>query len=231
MAGFVYVMSSPDLPKLSKIGKSLAVPCTDGLMEQNTTDDPSAFKCAYYISVENYDWLLSTVYAELKLFRKAQNRDVFKADCSEIIKFIQEKAHENKIFKYEKFLNFQLETHLIANIKNDTQGGCSDHLAFKSTRNKKFRNNYDRFFNNLELKKAFREFSAFASETPPETTYLRKVDWKKETPNFAEFKTVTNSQFACQNCDVEFRLDGKLRETICPKCKAKLRSLIQVKLP
>ena len=231
MAGFIYVMSSPVLSKLSKIGKSLTVPCKHGLTEQNTTDARSAFECAYYINVENYDWFLSTVYAELKLFGKAQNRDVFEVDCSEIIKFIQEKAHENKIFNYEKFVNFQLETHLIAIIKNDTQGGCSDHLVFKSTRNRKFRNNYDRIFNNLELKKAFRELSDFASETPPETTYLRKVDWKKETPNFAEFKTATNSQFACQNCDVEFRLDGKLRETICPKCKAKLRSLIQVKLP
>ena len=231
MVGFVYVMSSSVLSKLSKIGKSLTVPCKHGLTEQNTTDAPSAFECAYYINVENYDWLLSTVYAELKLFRKAQNRGVFKADCSEIIKFIQEKAHENKIFNYEKFVNFQLETHLIAIIKNDTQSGCSDHLVFKSTRNRKFRNNYDRILTILNFKKAFREFSDFVSETPPETTYLRKVDWKKETPNFAEFKTVTNSQFACQNCDVEFRLDGKLRETICPKCKAKLRSLIQVKLP
>ena len=88
-------MSSPDLPKLSKIDKSLTIPCKHGLTEQNTTDARSAFECAYYINVENYDWLLSTVYAELKLFRKAQNRDVFKADCSEIIKFIQEKAHEN----------------------------------------------------------------------------------------------------------------------------------------
>ena len=231
MAGFVYVMSSPDLPKLSKIGKSLAVPCKHGLTEQNTTDAPSAFECAYYINVENYDWLLSTVYAELKLFGKAQNRDVFEVDCSEIIKFIQEKAHENKIFNYEKFVNFQPETHPSADAKNDMQSGRIYHLAFKSKRNKEFKNNYDRFFNNLELKKALREFSDFASETPPETTYLRKVDWKKETPNFAELKVVTNSQFACQNCDVEFRLDGKLRETICPKCKAKLRSLIQVKLP
>ena len=55
MAGFVYVMSSPELPKLSKIGKSLAVPCRHGLTEQNTTDAPSAFECAYYINVENYD--------------------------------------------------------------------------------------------------------------------------------------------------------------------------------
>ena len=75
MAGFVYVMSNPGMPKLLKIGKTSKDPSTFRLDELYTTGVPFPFECEYYIYVADCDWLERNVFAELGEFRPNPKRE------------------------------------------------------------------------------------------------------------------------------------------------------------
>ena len=121
MAGFVYVMSNPGMPKLLKIGKTSKDPSTFRLDELYTTGVPFPFECEYYIYVADCDWLERNVFAELGEFRPNPKREFFEVNCSEAIKAIQKKANERKIFIFEQFTNELCEKQFAQNQFSETR--------------------------------------------------------------------------------------------------------------
>jgi hypothetical protein len=120
MAGFVYVMSNPGMPKLLKIGKTSKDPSTFRLDELYTTGVPFPFECEYYIYVADCDWLERNVFAELEEFRPNPKREFFEVNCSEAIKAIQKTANERKIFIFEQFPNEPCEKQFAQNQFSET---------------------------------------------------------------------------------------------------------------
>ena len=153
MAGFVYVMSNPGFPKLLKIGKSSKDPSTFRLDELNTTGVPFPFECEYYIYVDDCDWLERNVHAELGEFRPNQKREFFEVNCSKVIKTIQKKANERKIFIFEKFTNEPTGKQFAQNQFSETDSFLEE-FRLKATLKQK---NTDNFIENFRVKEARRQ--------------------------------------------------------------------------
>ena len=153
MAGFVYVMSNPGMPKLLKIGKSSKDPSTFRLDELNTTGVPFPFGCEYYIYVDDCDWLERNVHAELGEFRPNQKREFFEVNCSEAIKTIQKKANERKIFIFEKFTNEPTGKQFGQNQFSETDSFLEEFRLKAKLKQK----NTDNFIENFRVKEARRQ--------------------------------------------------------------------------
>lgn len=104
MAGFVYILSNPSMPRLLKIGKSDRDPSEFRASELYTTGVPEPFKVEYFALVRDHHVAERVVHSRLDGSRPNAGREFFRVGVEEAIILIRQCAEiqfEKVFFKTE----------------------------------------------------------------------------------------------------------------------------------